>query len=142
MYVCTRPAHTGFKPSSSFPESAFYLTLREFLPLHPTSFDGILILPSGLCIEHIQAPQRQLQELMFIPPLYLTLSKLLRIRRRRRRVRDLRNQIRGGSFCDAVDQDAEEGDLEEDVESDAEAEEDAFAVVEPEALLLGGEADA
>lgn len=41
-------------------------------------------------------------------------------------------------FCNTVDKDAQEGDLEEAVKANAEAEEDAFALAEPGLLLLGG----
>lgn len=79
---------------------------------------------------------------MLVRPPHLALGELFRICRTRRWVRNLRDQVSRGRFRDAVDQDAEEGDLEEDVEADAEAEEEAFAVVEPEAFLRRGHADA
>lgn len=64
------------------------------------------------------------------------------MRGRRRRVRDLGDEVGGGRLGDAVDQHAQQGDLQEDVKPDAETEEHALPIVEPVFLLLPGEAHA
>jgi len=79
---------------------------------------------------------------MFILPPHRILNELLPVRRRRRRLRDLGDQIRCRRLRDPVDQDAQEWDLEEDVEAEGEAEEEPLTVVEPEAFLFAGVVDA
>lgn len=72
---------------------------------------------------------------MLILPHDILLHERFRVLRRRRRLRDLGDEVGGRSLGDAVDQDADERDLEECEEGDREAVEDAFAVVEPGPLL-------
>lgn len=58
--------------------------------------------------------------------------------RRWRGIGNLGDEKSSRGFCDAVDEDAQEGDLEEAVKADSEAEEDSFALAEPGLLLLRG----
>ena len=74
--------------------------------------------------------------------MHVLLYELAHLGRWRRRLGDLRDQIRGRRFSYAVDEDAHEGDSEKHEEEDGEAVEDAGAVVEPLFLLFGGVADA
>ena len=83
--------------------------------------------------------QRELQKLLLILPRHLALSKILAVCRWRGWVRNLSDQVRGGRFSNAVDQDSQERYLEKDVEADTEAKEHPFTVVEPVFLLLFGE---
>ena len=93
-------------------------------------------------IVRIQIDQRQPQKLLLVLPRHLACRETLRICGRRRRVRDLGDEVRGGRFSDAVDQHAQQGDLQEDVEAHSEAEEHALPIVEPVFLLFPGEAHA
>ena len=99
-------------------------------------------LPNSVGVICIQISQRQLQELLLVLPGDLALRKLLAVCRRRRRIGDLRNEVRCRRLRYAIDEDPEQWNLEKDVEAGAEAEEDPFAVTEPVVLLLGGEFDA
>ena len=83
--------------------------------------------------------QRELQKLLLILPRHLALSKILAVCRWRGWVRNLSDQVRGGRFSNAVDQDSQERYLEKDVEANTEAKEHPFTVVEPVFLLLFGE---
>ena len=83
--------------------------------------------------------QRELQELLLILPRHLALRKVLGVCWWRRWIRNLSDQICGGRFSNAIDQDSQERYLEKDVEADTEAKEHPFPVVEPVFLLLLGE---
>ena len=74
--------------------------------------------------------------------MHVLLLEVLRIRGRRWRLRNLGDEISSRCFCNAVDEDADEGNLDEDEECNGEAVEGAFAVAEPAALLRFGVADA
>ena len=83
--------------------------------------------------------QRELQKFLLIFPRHLALRKVLAVCWRRRWVRNLGDQVRGGRFSNAVDQDSQEGYLEKDVEADTKAKEHPLTVVKPVFLLLFGE---
>lgn len=59
---------------------------------------------------------------MLIRPSGLTLGKTFRLTRLGWGIGDLGYEIGSRGFCNAVDENAEKGDLEEDVKTDAEAE--------------------
>ena len=83
--------------------------------------------------------QRERQEFLLVLPRHLALRKILTICWRRRWVRNFSDQVRGGRFSNAVDQDSQERYLEEDVKSDTKAKEHPLTVMEPVFLLLFGE---
>ena len=83
--------------------------------------------------------QRKLQEFLLVLPFHLAFRKFLAVRRRWRRIGDLRDQISCRCFCDTVDQDSEQRDLEEDVEADAEAKQYTLPIMEPLLFLLFAE---
>ena len=109
---------------------------------HPTRRRLLLPAPLHLNIQPIQPLQRQVQKLMLVLPPHILLPEPLRLLRRRGWLRDLGDEVGGGGLGDAVEEDAEEGHFEEEEEGEGEAVEDAFAVVEPEALLLWAVVDA
>ena len=71
----------------------------------------------------IKILERQLQKLHFILPSSLSLREILRVGGSRWRIGNLGDQVSGRSLGDAVDKDAQEGNLQEQVEADSEAEE-------------------
>ena len=72
---------------------------------------------------------------MFVGPLDLARGEFLAISWRRRRIRDLRDQVRRRCLGNTVYQDAEKRDFQKDVKADSKAEEKAFAVTKPGFLL-------
>lgn len=84
----------------------------------------------------------QAQELVFILPAQRLLLEFVGFLWWKRRLGDFGDEVGGGCFGEAVDEDADEGDLDEGKEGEAEAEEDAGAVFEPDLLLFAGVADA
>lgn len=73
---------------------------------------------------------------MLVAPVSLCLSKVGPLFGLRWWVSDLCDQEGSRSFSNAVDEHAEQGNLEEDEEANAESKEDALAIVEPDLLLL------
>lgn len=116
--------------------------LCKFSALQLAGTQRILLLFVRTNVERIQLLQRQLEELMFVRPSSLSLGELLTVCRRRRWVCYFRDQVRSRCFGNTIDEDAEQGDFEEDVEAHTESEEQTFPIVEPTSLLLLGEADA
>lgn len=116
---------------------------REFLPKpFQACFDRILQLGSGHNIVRIKVCERESQKFMLVPPLDLAFGELLAIRWRRRRIRNLSDQVCCRCLRNAVDQNTQKRNLQENVKADAEAEEKAFTVVEPGFLLGWSEAHA
>ena len=73
---------------------------------------------------------------MLVLPSYILFFELFGLLWLWRRFGDLRDQIGGRGFCNAVDEDTEQWDLQESNECKGKAEENAFSVVEPLLLLL------
>lgn len=105
-----------------------------------------LLGPDHLRIKLIEPIERQIQKQMLILPPDLTLDKRLVQfppgSRRRRRLRDLRDQIRRTRLRNAVHQDTQQWNLDHDSKRGGEAEQHAAAVDKPDAFLLLREADA
>jgi hypothetical protein len=78
---------------------------------------------------------------MLIAPVSLCFSKVGPLLGLRRWVCDLSDQEGSRSFSNAIDENTEERDLEENKETNSEAEQNAFAIVEPGLLLLRGKPD-
>lgn len=79
---------------------------------------------------------------MLVVPMRVSLCIILPLRRLWRRFCDLCDQESSRCLSNAIDEYAEQGDLEEDKEADTKAEENSLTVVEPNLLLLRGESDA
>ena len=79
---------------------------------------------------------------MLVAPFYLALCELLAIRWSRRRVCDLRDQVCCRCLRNTVYQNTEKRDLEEDIETNAKAKQEAFTVMEPRLLLGRSETNA
>ena len=75
---------------------------------------------------------------MLVLPHHILLHELVGVLWWWRRLGDLRNQVRGARFGDAIDKHAYQRNLEKDEESDGEAVKHALAVMEPGALLCAG----
>lgn len=84
----------------------------------------------------VNVGQRKVQELMFVRPILLSLSKLLHLLRRGRWVSDLGDQVCGGCFGNAIDEDAHKRDSDQDVESQTETKQNSLAAAEPVSLLI------
>jgi hypothetical protein len=93
----------------------------KLLALHFT-VHGVLSFMGRLNIKSIHVSQPQQQEFVLIPPLDLCSHKLFFLNRWRGRVCNLRNEVRRGGFCDAIDQNAYQRNLDEDKEANSKAE--------------------
>lgn len=82
-------------------------------------------------VVRVHVLQRQIQELVLVLPTKRLLLELFSFGRWQRRFSDLGNKIRGRGFCEAVDKDTNEWNLDEDVEADTEAEQDPGTILEP-----------
>lgn len=78
---------------------------------------------------------------MLVAPVCLRFGKVGPLLGLRRWVCDLCDQESSRRFSNAIDENAEERDLEEDEEANTKAKQDAFAIVEPDLLLLGSKAN-
>ena len=110
---------------------------RELLARRIKALDRLFL--HRIRVVGVQIVQRELQKLLLILPRHLALRKILAVCWWRRWVRNLGDQVRGGRFRNAVDQDSQERYLEKDVEADTEAKEHPLTVVEPVFLLLFSE---
>jgi len=79
---------------------------------------------------------------MLVAPVGLRFGKVGPLFGLRWWIRDLCDQEGSRSFSNTIDENAEERNLEEHEEANSKAEKHAFTVVEPDLLLLRGEADA
>jgi len=79
---------------------------------------------------------------MLVAPMGLRLGKVGPLFGLRWWIGDLCDQEGSRSFSNTIDENTEERDLEEYEETNAKSKKHAFAVVEPDLLLLRGEADA
>lgn len=79
---------------------------------------------------------------MLIRPPLLALGKPHTLRRRRRRIRDLSDQIRCRRLRDAIDEDTQQRDTQEYVKPNTKAKQQARAVIKPPFLLRSREVNA
>ena len=79
---------------------------------------------------------------MLVAPVSLGLCKVGPLFRLRWWVGDLCDEERSRRFSDAINENTEQRNLEEDKEANSEPEENTFAVVEPDLLLLRSVANA
>ena len=116
------------------------ITLCELLP---AKFRCRRILSCFVCvnIEGIEIGQRQLEELVFVSPMCLTLCNLRPLGWWRWRVGDLGDQICRGRFANSIYQNAQQRDLEKDEKANTKSEEHSFAIAKPGFLLLWGISD-
>ena len=114
------------------------MLLREFLPWGVERLNGFFVRCIG--IVRVQIVQGKLQELLLVLPHDLAFRKLLAVRWRWRWVCNLGDQVRCRCFCNAIDQDTQERNLEKDVEPNTEPKKYALTIMEPMLFLFFSEA--
>lgn len=92
-------------------------------------------------IELVNVVKWQTQEVMFILPSYLTLSKTFALSRGWWRISNLGDKVCRRCLCNAVHKNTNEGSLENNGKGKRKAEQNALTVAEPAAFLLRSELD-
>ena len=130
-------------PSDHFYAESHHVQLRSRKVFTANlATEGADTLNFSLDVVCIKISKRKLQKLMLVMPLDLARRVLFHFARRRRRIRDLRDQIGRRSFCQAIHEDTQQRYFRQDVEANAEAKEHSFSVTDPETFLICGIPDA